>query len=110
METQALLLKYCARTLSAREVAGKNNILNTISIRWLISQIDLNVLLLHLIDKCIITMADAFPQIAWNKQCLQTLLDLVEAVGKSCNLVMVVSNHYLSFGISFFVYIIYYRF
>ncbi len=36
-------------------------------------------------------MADAFPQIAWNKQCLQTLLDLVEAVGKSCNLVMVVS-------------------
>eukprot|EP01117_Protostelium_nocturnum_P007910 TRINITY_DN2825_c0_g1_i1.p1 TRINITY_DN2825_c0_g1~~TRINITY_DN2825_c0_g1_i1.p1 ORF type:complete len:1936 (+),score=831.43 TRINITY_DN2825_c0_g1_i1:212-6019(+) len=59
-ETETLLVKYCSRSLSARKTS-KN---------------------------CIPQMLNAFPQISWNKRCIQTLLDLVDAVGKTCNVPM----------------------
>jgi phosphatidylinositol 4-kinase len=56
-ETQVLMIKYCSRSLGARKVA----------------------------DKSIVSIAEAYPQITWNRACLQTLLDLVETIGKACD-------------------------
>lgn len=61
-ETQSMMLKYCSHSLNARKVA----------------------------DSSIISMAESFPQISWNKTCINTLLDLVETVGKSRDVPMVV--------------------
>lgn len=60
-ETEALMMKYCSHSLTARKVA----------------------------DRCIISMAESFPQICWNRKCLQTLLELIDTVGKACDLTMV---------------------
>lgn len=56
------MVKYCSRSLVARKLS----------------------------DEWIISLAGSFPQIAWNRSCLRTLLDLVNTVGKACNQVMVV--------------------
>eukprot|EP01116_Phalansterium_solitarium_P022214 TRINITY_DN7253_c0_g1_i2.p1 TRINITY_DN7253_c0_g1~~TRINITY_DN7253_c0_g1_i2.p1 ORF type:complete len:2046 (+),score=784.72 TRINITY_DN7253_c0_g1_i2:171-6308(+) len=55
-ETQALMLKCCSRSLPARYVA----------------------------QKYIAETTSRFPQVLWSRNCLQTLLDVIEAVGKSC--------------------------
>eukprot|EP01114_Cavostelium_apophysatum_P015265 TRINITY_DN4121_c0_g1_i2.p1 TRINITY_DN4121_c0_g1~~TRINITY_DN4121_c0_g1_i2.p1 ORF type:complete len:1498 (+),score=439.31 TRINITY_DN4121_c0_g1_i2:104-4597(+) len=59
-ETQALMLKFCSSSISARKVAAK----------------------------FVLSLAELFPQITWNKKCITTLLDLLETVGKATKLTM----------------------
>ena len=63
-ETEALMLKYCSRSLAARKVA----------------------------DKSIVSMAAAFPHICWNKNCISTLLHLVQTLASTVNKSMMVSQ------------------
>lgn len=64
-ETIYILIKCCSVSVSAREVASS----------------------------AIVSLSKQFPPILWNKQVIQTLLDLVDTMNRSCSLSSIVNRH-----------------